>query len=110
MSLDIHPEDILQWETKKLWNTLNSLKNDEDAQLNQENYYSIKHGLRIKIPIWYITEEWYEIYPSSKKVKIQGHGKFWLKDFMQEKEDRDSLMRSEILKNIDDGNMMEART
>lgn len=109
MSLEINPENVLIWETKKLWNTLNTLKNDPDINIDNKLYNKCKFGINIDCTIWYFTEEWYEIYPSSKKVKINGYGKFWLKDFMKEKEDRDSLMRNLIINNIDENGMIEGR-
>jgi hypothetical protein len=111
MSLDINSEDVLTWETKKLWNTVNTLRNDPDVKLKIEplDYEQCKYGIRIKCPIWYFTEEWYEIYPSSKKVKITGYGKYDLPDFMQEKEERDNLLRTLIVDNIDDNGMIEGR-
>ena len=109
MVLEINPEDVMTWETKKLWNTLNTLKNDLDLNIDMDIYTKCKFGIRIGCPVWYFTEEWYEIYPSSRKVKIVGYGKFWLKDFMQEKEDRDSLMRNLIIDNINEDGMIEGR-
>lgn len=107
--LNINPEDILTWETKKLWNTLNAIKNDKENNIDKEKYYKIKYGINIECPIWYITEEWYELYPSSKKTKIKGYGKYNLSDFMQEKENRDELMRQEIINNLNDEGIMEGR-
>lgn len=109
MNLDITTEEVLTWETKKLWNTINTIKNHEDAEINDEEINKTKNGINIECPIWYFTEEWYDIYPSSKKVKIRGHGKYSIKEFMKEKENRDSIMRKIIIKNIEQDEIIEGR-
>jgi len=109
MNIDITPEEIMTWETKKLWNTLNTIKNDNDNVVDDTDYKSIKYGINVLCMIWYFTEEWYEIYPSSRKVKIRGYGKYLLKDFMKEKESRDNMMREIILHNIGKDGIIEGR-
>jgi hypothetical protein len=109
MSFEINVEEVLTWETKKLWNTLNTLRNDTDNNITEEDYFLIKFGNKIKCPIWYFTENWYDIYPSSKRVGVKGHGKFYLKDFMDEKEDRDKLMRSIIIAHANANGVIEGR-
>jgi len=110
MNLDIQAEDVLMWESKKLWNLLKALSQDPEHKVPSKDLEKIKNGFRITVPIWYFTEEWFEIYPASKKVKIVGHGKYNLDDFMKEKEDRDALMRSTIISVLDDGGIVEGRT
>jgi hypothetical protein len=110
MNLDINPEDVLVWETKKLWNVVKKITHDAEGTISEQDIASIKMGITMDVPIWYITEEWYEIYPASKKVKVQGFGKFQLVDFMQEKELRDNLMRNIILENIDENGIVTGRS
>ena len=78
----IQEDEILQWDTEKLWNAINMLDNKEDYH---EEIERIKFGRKVKIPIWYITNEWFEVYPSSAKIKILGYGKFKIWDFMEER-------------------------
>lgn len=101
--IDINPEEVMDWNTTKLWNTLQTLRADEDSSISIEEYEQVKEGVRIKVPIWYITQEWYELYPSSKKMLILGFGKFRISDFMNEKDERDRIMRRLILENLPEG-------
>ena len=103
MSSEITPEDIYTWEIKKLWNTFKTI----DRKQNED--YIVRHGERIKVPIWYFTEEWYELYPYSHKVKIQGYGKFMISDFMEEKEKREDLMRETIINALKKGTLIIGR-
>lgn len=91
------PEDlqeILEWDTTKLWKTINTIDNVKKEYPTE--YKKIKEGVTLKIPIQWITEEWYEEYPHSKKVRVKGYGKYSLQKFMEEKEERDKLMRKII--------------
>lgn len=100
MVFDANPEEILGWETKRLWNAISSLDNVDELNITKEELSHIRHGFKINVPIWYFTEEWYELYPASKKAKIRGYGKFKMEDFMQEKETRDAAMRNALLASI----------
>lgn len=110
MELDIQAEELLTWNAKKLWNTLQIVKNEEESEIDQEEYAKVEEGIRIKVPIWYLTEEWYSIYPSGESVIIKKYGKFKLKDFMKEKEEREKLMRELILDNIEEKEIVTARS
>ena len=58
-------EDIMVWETKRLWVELKRISNDNaNARKTLEE---VKRGYSMDIPIWYFTEQWYNIYPSGKR-------------------------------------------
>lgn len=101
-----NPEEVLDWNTEKLWNAINLLENKEDYK---KEISRIRFGTLIKVPIWYIINEWYEVYPSSARIKIMGYGKYKIWDFMEEKELRDSKMRKIIMENIEDDSPTEPR-
>lgn len=105
--IDINPEEVLTWNTTKLWYMFNIIK--QNTEIDQDIMEKVKNGINIKIPIWYITEEWYEIYPSTKKVAIKGHGKYELNHFMNEVEERDRIMKETIIENIDPGEIISPR-
>lgn len=110
IQIDLDPQDIISLETKRLWNILNTIKKDSKSTIDNEEYYLIKYGIKIKCPIWYLSEEWFELYPNTRKVSIKGYGKYKLNDFMNEKENRDNLMRSIIINNLNDDSIIEGRT
>jgi hypothetical protein len=101
------PQEILSWDTKKLWAAINMIDNKEEYE---EELSIIKYGIKIQVPIWYIIEEWFEMYPSSARIKIMGYGKYKIWDFMQEKEERESIMRRVLIDNMEDEGPTEART
>lgn len=107
--LKVDEERVLNAETKELWNILNSMRNSPDNDIKASDYEKVKYGINLLVPIWYFTEDWYEIYPNSKKVAIRGHGKFSLDAFMDEKEERDSVMRGIIIENMDDEGIITGR-
>lgn len=102
-------EELLEWDIKKLWECFKMLmqQENEDGRKMIEEYKEendkIKNGTIIKIPIYYITNEWYEEYPSSGRVKIYGFGKYMIESFEEEKEKRETLMREIISENMDTG-------
>lgn len=88
-------DDVFTWTTQKLWNAVKQIQ-QETNQYDKE-IEKVKMGYLIQIPIWYITQEWYEMYPSTKRIKIYGHGKYEIKDFMEDLEQRETTMRNIIL-------------
>jgi len=94
---DVTRDDILSWDTNRLWNEIQLLDNKEEYTVEISQ---VKFGDKIKIPIWWIMNEWYEIYPSSARIKIKGYGKYKIWSFMEEKEWRDNLMRNILIENI----------
>lgn len=112
MSDDLNQDEIYLWEIKQLWNAYKTL---EDPKEN-----TIKDGYQLLVPIWYFTEEWYEINPSGKittetgktikgTVTIKGYGKYALHDFMHEKEKRQNYMRKRILEEMQNGKIIIGR-
>lgn len=89
-------DDIYEWDTEKLYNAVQSISDADEGIMQQ-----VEQGLNIKFPIDYITQEWYEVYPTSRKAKIYGFGKISLQDFLEEKKARDRLMRQLIEEEID---------
>jgi hypothetical protein len=101
-------DEIMQMDTATLWSALKILMEEETEdgeKLNKqyiEEMRGIQEGVDLKIPIWYITNKWYEIYPSTGNVKILGYGKAEIRDFMKEKEGRDAMMRKILIDQIED--------
>lgn len=95
--------EILNWNITQLYNYFLTIVE------NNKIKNKIKYGINLQIPIYYITNEYYEIYPQSKKVNIKGFGKIDIDIFMNELEDRENLMRKIIIEQLDNGNIIEAR-
>lgn len=100
--------EIFEWDLKKLWKAYQQIKEEESMHLGQETQM-IKHGIRVKIPIYYIINEWYEEFPSNKRVKIEGFGKLSIEDFYDEIEERERLIRQVIIDDYERGNPIEPR-
>lgn len=109
MTLDYDSDLLYEYDLKKLWAVLQTLleQEDDEGTENKEKYYlevkQIKEGIDLKIPIWYLTNEWYDLYPSTKRVRVKGHGKISINKFMEEKEARETLIRNILLEEYDDG-------
>ena len=101
-----NPDDLYSWSTNKLWNALKTLDIPKE---HQDTYSTIKYGKHINIPIWYITQTWYSLHPSTKKVTILGYGKYELSTFMEEIELRDSLMRNMLLMAMQNPELLSPR-
>lgn len=108
--LDITTEEILNMDIKTLWKTTQIIKQQTNNKQTLKHIEQTKQGTRIPVLIWYFTEEWYEIYPESKKVRIRGHGKYQLEDFMQEKEHREQTMRTLLINHIETKGITKGRT
>ena len=89
-------------------NNLSSIRRRKQYNYTEETE-QIKNGIKIKIPIIYLTNEWYEIYPSSRKAKILGYGKIPLNEFVEEKNMRETLLRKIISEQIDEGSITTPR-
>lgn len=108
MTLPIeNPNEVNTLEIQELWKYTQILK--QEQEIDNTTYNKIKNGIKITIPIWYFTEEWYELYPSSKKAKIHGYGKIPIETFMQEIEERETLMKTTIIQNLTDESPTEPR-
>lgn len=111
--IPVTAEEIIGMHTKQLWDTLQILLEEETENGDLEEVYKeeiqiIKYG-KLNIPIWYITQKWFEEMPVNKKVKVLGHGKFDLEKFMEDKSKRDTIMRSILIENIEEGGITEGR-
>lgn len=102
-TLNITEEDILKMPISELWDTAVIV-------VPEEHLEEIKNGIKMKIPIWYITEGWYELHPNSKTVKVQGYPKNSLIEFMEEIDERKARMRELIIDNLTDEDPTKPRT
>lgn len=91
-------ETIYQMQTIELWRAFKRVIAETGKQYEAEEH-QVKHGINIQVPIWYITEDWYTIYPENKRVHIRGHGKISVNDYMEEIDKREDIMRKIILEN-----------
>ena len=103
---DINPEEILTWDLEKLWNFYVMIKENRD----DKEYHQIKFGTKLIIPIRYLIEEWYEMYPTTKKVRVLGFGKFNITEFTDEIEEREKALRKAIEEEIQEDEIAEPRT
>ena len=100
--INVDSEQILKWDIEQLWNACQILEEDEETHNTHiEIIQTVKEGIKIKVPIYYLIQEWWEVYPNTKRAKILGHGKYKIQDFMEEIETRTKLMRRIIYENID---------
>lgn len=103
-------EQILKWDIEQLWNACQILQEDEEtSQQDLQNIQAVKHGIKVKVPIYYILQEWFETYPNTKRAKIYGYGKYSIHDFMEEIETRTQIMRSIIYNNTEESASTEPR-
>lgn len=99
-----NPDELLEWDLNKLWNALN-----QTEETKQKTKDKAKNGIKLTIPVWYITQEWYNINPSTKTVRILGHGTYKIEDFMQEIEDRKKIIIQELLELMENEGAIEPR-
>ena len=100
MRIDINPTDIFEWDIAKLWRmylVLTRTSNINYDKLTQ----TLKYGIKVKIPIYYITNNWFHTFPQTQRAKIIGHNKTGLDELMNEIEERSTIMREIILKEIE---------
>lgn len=107
--MNINPEEVLRMDTSTLWNTFLILNEESGEAYNKERLL-IENGLVLQFPIYYITQDWFKIYPTRKRVKMDGHGKFEISEFMRELEERQKLMRTIILNELETGDISQPRT
>ncbi len=111
----IDTENIGSLNIRELWNTFIVLLDSTDEEGKQymsyfqQEYSQVKNGINVEFPIHYIIDKWYEEYPSSKRVKILGYGKFSLSNFKEEIEKRETIMRRIILENMNESSLTEPR-
>lgn len=109
MNIEISEADILKMEIAELYDTLKMMQESEDLEEYEEEIREIEEGIDIKIPIIYLTNEWYEPYPSTKRVKVMGFRKYEINEFFKEKSAREAKMRVIILENLGNEHPAEAR-
>lgn len=93
------PNEILEWDTEKLWNAVQQIK--EEIEKQPRGYEQAKNGIKIKFPIQYIINQWYDMYPSTKNARILGYGKTNIQNLLDEIEERNSIMRKIIIEHTD---------
>lgn len=80
---------------EELWLTLKkTLEENNLTKEYEQEHEKIKNGYKLRVDIRYLFENkgWYEEYPTSKKVRIQGHGKYPLIPFLDEIDTRKIAM------------------
>lgn len=107
MSIQLDIENLYEWNTAKLWEVFSQLY--FEGLVPEQAYFEVKFGCTIDFDIMYITNEWFEVFPSSKRMKMYGHGKLHLKDFDNEVQLRKNVMRDQISKEIDNSDIIEGR-
>lgn len=107
--MKVNPEDVLQWNIKQLWNETLLLIEEEPKIAKKEQIEKIKYGYNIRVPIQYIIQEWYSLYPSNKTVNIKGYGRHKLLEFLDEIEERETNMRNLIINNMDEEGIIKPR-
>lgn len=98
---------------RKLRETITTKKSEgTNIELEEkETLDKIKNGYRIKVPYVYLYREgYYEEYPSGKRVRILGYGKYPLKEFIEEKERRREECTRIIIKYTEEEPNTEIRT
>ena len=61
----LNPDEVLKWNIKQLWNEILVMIEEEPKIAKLEAIEKIKYGYKIRIPIQYIIQEWYELNPRS---------------------------------------------
>lgn len=102
------PNEILEWDTEKLWNAVQQIK--AELEKTPRGYEKAKNGIRINFPIQYIIKQWYEEYPSTRRAKIIGYGKVNIQELEDEIEERNTIMRQIIIEHTDDEEATKPRT
>lgn len=105
----IEIDDVLTWDLSTLWKVLPLLTNEQLSKEDKEIIENVREGISVKIPIYYLTNEWYERFPSSASANVYGHGKIPLKLLVEEIEARETALRKIIISKIDDGSITEPR-
>lgn len=80
-----------------------------DEKEYNETIDLVENGVKIKIPLLYIINNYYKPFPSSKRVLIKGYGRYNIMAFDKEVKYRENLLRQMILNNIDDESPTESR-
>ena len=97
-------DDIYSLQFRELYNVFKQVMFGaaiEDTEIADIIKPKIKRmdGQPIEVPIHYLTEEWYNIYPHAGSVIISGKGRFDIETFMKDIDNREKRMRQLILDN-----------
>lgn len=92
MSFEI--ENIYSWDIEQLWNWLDSADLQKEYP---EEYEKVKEGIRIKVPIYWIINDWWKQETHIKKASVDGFGKWELNQFMDEIQERCKIIRQIII-------------
>lgn len=108
--ISVDREQILKWDIEQLWNACQILEEDEETpETDLKKIEQVKNGINIKVPIYYLIQEWFEVYPNNKRAKILGYGKYDMHEFMEEIETRNKIMRKIIHDNLEEEQSTEPR-
>lgn len=107
--MDATPEEILQWNIRQLWSQLLILIEEEPKIAKKKEIENIKYGISIRIPIQYLTNEWYDLYPSNKTATVKGYGRHKLLDLLDEIEERETMIRTILLDNLQQNPLITPR-
>lgn len=106
-------EDLLKWDLNELWSCFQTILTYEEEKrgkledVYKEELQNVKEGIKFKIPIWYLTNKWYEEFPAKKGVKVLGYGRYNINEFQQEIEKRKTIMRNVISEESTDTDLTE---
>lgn len=103
-----NPDEIYQWDLEMLYNAVKAIEEELDTQ-ERATLKKCKYGFKVKVPIYYITQEWYELYAPRKMMSVQGYGKFPMDEFMTEIENREQELRKIILDHDGEEDPTESR-
>lgn len=105
------PIDIIRLRTGELKAVMDIMI--ETGEINPEQYQQeiriIDNGRRIRIPLIYIIEKYYTPRPNTKTVKVKGYGTYNIVKFDEEIKERENLMRTIILENMQNESPTEGR-
>lgn len=98
--------EILKWNIRSLWQNFRRICreeiNEKGEMIYKKEFNTVRDGIKLKVDIRWITNEWYAVHPKSEQVKIIGKGVHNLIEFMEEKEGREDIMRTVILETLSD--------
>ena len=101
--------NVYQMGLQELWNWTNTLVFENEME-ESPIFDMIKNGFQTKFHVEYIINEWYEIYPGANKARIRGQRKkLKITDFFDEIRKREAAMRSLILENTREDEMISPR-
>ena len=99
------PEEVLKLNLEQLWAGALMLEaKGELSEAQKTDINKVKHGINIKWPIERLIQQWYTAYPENNRVKINGlKEKVDLDTFLQEIQERETILRIIIINTIKEG-------